>query len=156
MKKEFLEAVTQNEKVVYKVCRLYCKTKDDRQDLFQDIMMQLWKAFPSYRKESKVSTWIYRVALNTAITRFRKESKMPVHEDLTVDAFEYATSEEDSFDAMLHAIDKLMDIEKALIMLYLDDLSYKEISTIMGISESNVGFRLNAVKNKLRLLVNKE
>jgi RNA polymerase sigma-70 factor (ECF subfamily) len=126
--------------------------------LFQEIVLQLWKSFPGFRKESANSTWIYRVALNTCISNFRSESKKPEKQSLTLLEFEIPdmsgeTDEKENRGTLNLAIEKLSQIEKAIIMLYLDEKSYDEISDIIGISNSNVGARLNRIKRKLSKLI---
>ena len=158
MEKEFIELVNNNRALIFKVCNLYCHDPESRRDLFQEVVLQLWKSLPYFKKESSSSTWIYRVALNTAISNFRKESKKPEKTSLTLTAFEIpdmSTSDEKKENtSSLHiAIGKLTEIEKAIIMLYLDEKTYDEISEIIGISNSNVGVRLNRIKNKLSKLI---
>ena len=158
MKKEFIELINNNRALIFKVCNLYCRDLENRKDLFQEVVLQLWKSFPGFRNESANSTWIYRVALNTAISNFRKESKKPEKKSLTLTEFEIpdmpgATDEKENSSALNLAIERLSEIEKAIIMLYLDEKSYEEISEIIGISNSNVGVRLNRIKNKLSKLI---
>ena len=134
---------------------MYCSHDEDREDLFQDVVLQLWRSFPSFSNASKVSTWMYRIALNVAITRLRKESKKARPQELDDEAFNIP---EEPFDdekakTMHHAIQLLTDVEKAIIMLYMDDYSYREIGEVVGVSESNVGFKLNQIKHKLKSLV---
>ncbi len=159
MKKEFIEQVTQHEAIIFKVCQVYCHAKEDRQDLFQDIVLQLWRAFPKFKKEAKVSTWIYRIALNTAITRLRKETKKPQRQGIDQDILDLpspeASQHEERFQTLMHIIGTLSSVEKAIIMLYLDDQSYKEIARIVGLSESNVGYKINQIKGKLKKMINK-
>lgn len=135
---------------------MYCNNKEDREDLFQDIVLQLWRAYPTFKGEAKVSTWIYRISINNAITRLRKDTKREKFADLNDKAFE-VIDEQDPIDEkaimMYEAIKRLTDVERALSMLYLDNCSYKEIAEVMGLSESNVGFKLNKLKAKLRSLV---
>jgi RNA polymerase sigma-70 factor (ECF subfamily) len=131
---------------------------ESRRDLFQEVVLQLWRSFPGFRKESSNSTWIYRVALNTAVSNFRKELKRPEKQPLSRMEFQIpdmsGTTNEIENSSTLHiAIEKLNEIEKAVIMLYLDDKSYDEISEIIGISISNVGARLHRIKNKLSKLI---
>ena len=144
--------------ILYKVCNLYCSDKVDKEDLFQDIIIQLWKSFPSFRNESKISTWMYRVALNTAISYFRKEIKKP--ERLPISSVEFQIpaitdfpDDQDDLKLMNDAIQRLTKIEKALIMLYLEEKSYREISDVLGISNSNVGVKLNRIKLKLEKII---
>lgn len=158
MEKEFTELINNHRALIFKVCNLYCSYPESRKDLFQEVVLQLWKSFPGFRKASANSTWIYRVALNTAISNFRKESKKPEKRPLTLQEFDIpdipGTSEkEEDRSALNHAISKLTEIEKAVIMLYLDEKTYDEISEIIGISNSNVGVRLNRIKNKLSELI---
>ncbi|HYF30170.1 MAG TPA: sigma-70 family RNA polymerase sigma factor [Chitinophagaceae bacterium] len=158
MEKEFIELINQNRGLIFKVCNLYCDDEENRKDLFQEVVLQLWRSFSAFRKECATSTWIYRVALNTAISNFRKESKKPSKQPLGLSEFEIpdipAGNDDRENKSMLKlAIEKLTEIEKAIIMLYLDEKSYEEISEIVGISISNVGVRLNRIKNKLSNLI---
>ena len=135
---------------------MYCNGKEDKEDLFQDIVLQLWRAYSSFKGDAKVSTWMYRIAINNAITRLRKETKKEKHVSLDDEAFQVATEDNhvnENAAAMYEAIKKLSEVEKALTMLYMDNCSYKEIAEITGLSESNVGFKLNKIKTKLRSLV---
>jgi RNA polymerase sigma-70 factor, ECF subfamily len=137
---------------------MYCNSREDREDLFQDIVLQLWRAYGSFNGDSKVSTWIYRVALNTAITRLRKETKREKFAGLDDNAFEVPAvdnkAENEQVLQMYEAIKKLSDVERAITMLYMDDYSYREIAEVMGLSESNIGFNLNKIRTKLKTLVN--
>jgi len=157
MEKEFTQLVNDHRALIFKVCNLYCADHENRRDLFQEVVLQLWKSFPGFRRESAGSTWIYRVALNTAISNFRKESKKPDRRSITLEEFEIpdmsGTDDKERRSALNLAIDKLTEIEKAIIMLYLDEKSYDEISEIIGITVSNVGVRLNRIKNKLSKLI---
>jgi|SRR5690554_3859185 len=131
---------------------MYCSHQEDREDLFQDILLQLWRSFPSFSNKAKVTTWMYRIALNVSITRLRKEHKKERPKELDEESFSIPEEEiDDEKTKMMHrAIQVLTDIEKAIIMLYMDDYSYRKIAEIIGISESNVGFKLNKIKEKLR------
>ena len=157
MEKEFIELVNNNRALIFKVCNLYCEEPESRKDLFQEVVLQLWKSFPGFRKESSGSTWIYRVALNTAITNFRKESKKPGGISITLSEMEIpdmpARDEKENTASLHLAISKLNEIEKAIILLYLDEKSYDEISEIIGITNSNVGARINRIKTKLGKLI---
>jgi len=137
---------------------MYCNSREDREDLFQDIILQLWRAYGSFKGESKVSTWIYRVALNNAITRLRKETKREKFAGLDDHAFGIAAidhqEENEQVLQMYSAIKKLSEVERAITMLHMDDHSYKEIAEVMGLSESNIGFKLNKIRSKLRIIVN--
>lgn len=154
MENKFIELVNDNRALIFKVCNLYCRDPESCRDLFQEVVLQLWKSYASFRKESADSTWIYKVALNTAISNLRKENRSPHKKPLDLEELEIpdlstATDENESRMLLHLAIDRLSEIEKAIIMLYLDEKSYDEISEIIGISTSNVGVRLNRIKNKL-------
>ena len=152
LKELFTEAIQPHEKIIFRVCRIYCRTDEDRQDLFQDIMLQLWKAYPQFRNESKISTWMYRIAINTAVTKRKKDDRKPAIDPVAAELPEVAPAPEEDlqYERMMNAVEKLSQVEKAIVMLYLDDHSYREMSEVLGISESNIGFKLNQIKNKLR------
>jgi RNA polymerase sigma factor (sigma-70 family) len=137
---------------------MYCNNKEDKEDLFQDIVLQLWRSYPTFKGDAKVTTWMYRIAINNAITRLRKETKREKFAELDGDAFQIPHSDnnelEERIAAMYEAIKKLTEIERAITMLYMDDCSYKEISEILGLSETNIGFKLNKIKSRLKTLVN--
>ncbi len=138
---------------------MYCSNMEDREDLFQDIVLQLWRSYPSFRGESKVTTWMYRVALNNAITRVRKESRAERFSELGPEALQVPLAEdgmEEEMAAMYRAIRKLSQVDQALTLLYLEDCSYREMAEVLGISESHVGVKLNRIKGQLRTLVSKE
>jgi RNA polymerase sigma-70 factor (ECF subfamily) len=158
MEKEFVEMINIHRRIIYKVCNLYCHDEEDKKDLFQEIVLQLWKAFPSFRKESLSTSWMYRVALNTAISNFRKESKKPDRKAITdnefqIPDFNFYAEENENLQSLRQAIEQLSEIEKAIIMLYLDEKNYEEIAEIIGISLSNVGVRLNRIKTKLEKII---
>ncbi len=156
MKEQFSILIADHQGLIFKVCNMYCNSKEDKEDLFQDIVLQLWRAYPSFKGDAKVSTWMYRIAINNAITRLRKETKREKHISLDDEAFQVATEDNqinENAAAMYEAIKKLSEVEKALTILYMDNCSYKEIAEITGLSESNVGFKLNKIKTKLRSLV---
>ena len=152
MEKEFLDAIHDYQKIIYKICKVYRDSREDQEDLFQEIVYQLWKAYPGFKRAAKVSSWIYRIALNTAIAVYRKSKisidyyqEFPEH---IHPANEKTVSENE--ERLFWALRKLNDSEKAVISLYLEDFSYQEIADITGLSESNIGVRLNRIKNKLK------
>ena len=158
MEKDFVDMINTHRGIIYKVCNLYCNDEEDKKDLFQEIVLQLWKAFPSFRNESLNTSWMYRVALNTAISNFRKESKKPDRKSISDADFQipdvsFYAEENEQLNLLKQAIEKLSAIEKAIIMLYLEDKSYDEIAEIVGISNSNVGVRLNRIKTKLEKII---
>ena len=158
MKEEFLEKITLYEPILLKICRMYCRTVEDEQDLYQDIVLQLWKSYDRFRNESKLSTWLYRIALNTAITRIRKDKRSVQGSSVPNDRMhqipnQITDEKEEQFAAMMRAISILSSIDKAIMMLYLEEHSYQEIGVVMGISESNVGFKIHQIKDKLRRII---
>ncbi|MFD0975185.1 RNA polymerase sigma factor [Salinimicrobium gaetbulicola] len=163
MKKElehqFVSNLEQNQNIVHKICRMYTNDQDAHNDLFQEITIQLWKAYPKFRGDSKFSTWMYRVALNTAITLYRK-SKREIRtqniDDISfkIKAHEYNDETEQQLKLMYKAVKELNDIDKALVFLYLEDQSYKEISSTLGISEVNARVKMNRIKSALKKVLN--
>lgn len=163
MKKElehqFVSKLEQNQNIVHKICRMYTNDQDSHNDLFQEITIQLWKAYPKFRGDSKFSTWMYRVALNTAITLYRKskrEIKTQNYDDVSfrIKAREYNDETEQQLKLMYRAVKELNDIDKALVFLYLEDQSYKEISATLGISEVNARVKMNRIKTALKKVLN--
>lgn len=155
----FVTQLEQNQNIVHKVCRLYTQNEESHNDLFQEITIQLWRAYPKFRGESKFTTWMYRVSLNTAITLYRKSKRSIKISDIEVMDFKIKSEEYDDaigeqLTVMYAAVKKLNDIEKALVFLYLEDKSYKEIAETMGISEVNARVKMNRVKTKLKKMLN--
>jgi RNA polymerase sigma-70 factor (ECF subfamily) len=161
LEKEFLQVITDNQGIIHKVCSIYCDLEEDRRDLFQEIIVQLWKSFPSFRNESKFTTWMYRVALNTAITSFKKEKRQPDKSGISFDSLHLAEELYDSRTEeqikMLHqAVAQLTGVEKSIILLFLEDKKYEEIAEITGITQNYVRVKMNRIKKKLKLLMNTE
>lgn len=156
---KFIVEFEQNQNIVHKVCRIYTSNQDAHNDLFQEIAIQLWKAYPKFRGESKFSTWMYRIGLNTAITLYRKSKRSIVTQDFDtvlykIESTSYDDTEEEQLKLMYKAIHQLTDIDKALIFLYLEEVNYKEIAETMGISEVNVRVRMNRIKTRLKTILN--
>ena len=150
----FLSSIESNKGIIYKVANSYCKDVDDREDLIQEIILQLWKAFPSFSPEYKLSTWMYRIALNVAISAYRKASKrrqmiQPLSET-AIYLDEDKTEVNDNRDLLLKLIRELKEVDKALILLYLDGYVYLEIGQVLGLSESNVATKLSRIKQQLK------
>ena len=144
--------------ILYKVSNLYCNNPEDKKDLFQEIVLQLWRSYPGFKNESQASTWMYRVALNTAVSNFRKESKKPERRslldvDFEIPDFNDRSQQAEHLNILNQAIDQLNAIEKAIIMLYLEEKSYEEIAEITGITKTNVGVKLNRIKIKLEKII---
>lgn len=156
---QFVTNLEKHQNIVHKICRIYTNDAAAHNDLFQEITIQLWNAYPKFRGDAKFSTWMYRVALNTAITLYRKKKRQIPTEDYENVAYripgeEYDDEAERQLKAMYRAIKELNDIEKALIFLYLEDKNYREISETMGISEVNARVKMSRVKNKLKNILN--
>lgn len=161
MEKEFIEMINTHRGILYKVCNLYCNDPEDKKDLFQEMVLQLWRSIKTFRKDSQVSTWMYRVALNTAITNFRKESRKPERfgiseSELQIPDISDLALQSENLSLLKQAIDQLNAIEKAVIMLYLDEKSYEEIAGILGVTRSNVGVKINRIKIKLESIIKKQ
>jgi RNA polymerase sigma factor (sigma-70 family) len=161
LEKEFLQIITENQGIIHKVCSIYCDLEEDRRDLFQEILVQLWKSYPSFRSESKFSTWMYRVALNTAITSFKKDKRQPdktgvSYENLQLAEELYDTGAEDQIKMLNQAVSQLTGIEKSIILLFLEDKKYEEIAEITGITQNYVRVKMNRIKKKLKLLMIQE
>jgi RNA polymerase sigma-70 factor, ECF subfamily len=161
LEKEFLEIIQKNQGIVHKVCNIYCDTRDDRNDLFQEIVVQLWRSYPSFRRESKVSTWMYRVALNTAITSFKKSKRRPDQNRLTYENFQiedegYDVETEERIKSLHKAVTHLTGVEKSIILLYLENKKYEEIAEITGITQNYVRVKMNRIKKKLKKLMDTE
>jgi RNA polymerase sigma-70 factor (ECF subfamily) len=155
----FVTQLEEHQNIVHKVCSIYTNNKDAHNDLFQEITIQLWKAYPKFRGEAKFSTWMYRVALNTAITLYRKSKRSIKTQDyesvvFKISADDYDNQQDQQLQLMYNAIRQLNDIEKALVFLYLEDKDYREISETLGISEVNARVKMNRIKTKLKTIVN--
>ncbi len=154
--KEFTELIELNQGIIHKITKIYGNSYDEQKDLFQEIVYQLWKSYDSFKGNSKFSTWMYRVSLNTAITIYRKRkvkfSDLD-HVSFKIKSEEYDSEIEDQLKMLYAAIKKLNDIEKAMIFLYLENRSGKEISETMGISEVNVRVKMNRIKTKLKKII---
>lgn len=157
LEKQFETYIRDHELLLYKVCRIYTYTDADRQDLFQEIVLQLWKGYPKFRGDAKFSTWLYRIAINTAITGLRKTRDfitsyepnqlpvLPSHDNVS-------SAQEEQVQQLYTAIAQLNQVEKALVMLYLEERSYEEMEDILGISQGNLRVKMNRIKEKLRQL----
>jgi RNA polymerase sigma factor (sigma-70 family) len=156
---EFLSDFEQNQNIAHKICRMYTTDKKAHNDLFQEITIQLWKNYSKFRGDAKFSTWMYRVALNTAISLYRKSTRTIKTDDFSDVAFkisstEYDDTEEKQLEALYKAIHHLNDIDKALIFLYLEDKNFNEIAETLGISNVNARVKMNRAKEKLKSILN--
>ena len=151
----FLNMILEHQGIIHKVCRLYRDSPEDREDLFQEITYQLWKAFPAYRNEARQSSWMYRIALNTAIASFRKRRPKLEFEPILPDYPDEQQNEDQSLrkERFFAVLKQLNDAEKAIITLYLEDLNYRQIAEVIGTTEGNVGVKLNRIKTKIQQLL---
>lgn len=148
---DFLTLLDEHQDILHSICRMYTNNSIDHEDLFQEMMTQLWKGFGNYKGDAKITTWIYRVSLYTAISHIKKVMK----ERETLRGFDPITqespkTEESNEELLFKSIKMLNKSDRAFILLYLEDKSYKEMAEILGLSESNVGVRLNRIKMKLK------
>jgi len=153
---QFTGLLQEHKGIIYKICNSYCADKKDRDDLAQEIVYNLWKSFRSFNDDFKFSTWMYRVALNVAISFYRQEKKFKSHDSISegLVVFEEDPGErkevENNLKLLQGFINELKEIDKAIILLYLDDKSHREIAEITGFTETNVATRINRIKEKLR------
>ncbi len=155
-KKAFSELIQKNQAIIHKITRVYENSWADREDLFQEICLQLWKSYPNFREEAQFSTWMYRVALNTAISNVRKNKNSLSFETLrdTDRISDEKSDEKEKLKLLYRAISKLNRIDKAIILLWLEEKNYEEIASIMGTSKTNVSVKLVRIKRKLEEMVN--
>ncbi|MGB1207227.1 MAG: RNA polymerase sigma factor [Chitinophagales bacterium] len=161
--KKFVHNISKHQGILHKICNLYAHTATDRQDLLQEMLLQLWRAYPNFRGQAKISTWMYRIALNTAISSFRKQKRQIKtqnfqSDDVFLNKFidTISIEEDEKLAQMYAAIAKLKDLEKAIVMLYLEDYSYEKIADMLGISSNHIGVKLHRIKLKLKKMVQKK
>ena len=157
--KEFSQLIKDNQGLIIKVSRLYTNSLEDEQDLFQEIVLQLWRSYDTFKGQSKISTWMYRVALNTAITLFRKKTKSPQTDELQdfhyKDFVEDDEEKQQQISTLYKVIKILPNVERAIVTMYLDDLPYKDIAENLGITEVNARVKMNRLKKTLKELMEK-
>jgi RNA polymerase sigma-70 factor, ECF subfamily len=153
----FINLVNQNQGLIHKVCILYEADRENRDDLFQEIVLQLWKSFHSFRGEAKITTWMYRIALNTAISGLRKKGRRLQTEDIDEKHLNISETndadQEEKLQKLHQAIRQLSEIDRAMVMMALDEIPYEEIAETIGISQNNVRVRMNRTREKLRKLM---
>jgi len=157
VEKAFIELIGQNERLLYKVCSMYISDELPLADLYQEVVCNLWKSFPKFRNECSQSTWMYRIALNTCITGMRKELKRPKHVSI-FDLKEHWIEPEsmtENIKEMYKLIYQLQTLERAIILLYLEDKPYQEIANITGLTVNNVAVKLKRIKEKLKKMSEK-
>lgn len=149
--------INQHQRLVHKVCNLYGETAEERQDLFQEIVLQLWRSYNTFRGEAKFSTWMYRIALNTAISGWRRSTRRPQYEEIR--EHHYNVSEptdrekEDQIQALYRAIRQLSELDRAIVLLALEDVLYEDIAVTVGLSQNNVRVRMLRIREKLKKLL---
>ena len=158
-KENFIQHIRENEGIIYKVTRLYTHSTEDQKDVYQEIVYQLWKSYPSFKANSKISTWMYRVALNTAISHLKKVKRKGTR--VSIDNFlmnkldEVDTVMEERITLLYAHIKKLSIVEKGIILLHLEGKNYDEIAVITGFTKTNIGTRLGRIKQKLKSQIKK-
>lgn len=154
LKKEFLEILSNYQGIIYKVSLVYFKSKTDREDNFQEIVYQLWKSYPKLQNKNSIGSWIYAVSINTSISRIKKAKRIVYQENVPElhdksNIIDEITKNE-SLQLLVNAIYNLDEIDKSIMLLYLEEKSYDEIAEIIGVSKSNVGVRINRAKKTLK------
>ncbi len=151
---QFAQLVRENKSTIYTVCYMFSHDEEEVNDLFQETLINMWKGMDGFREESKISTWIYRVALNTCLLQERKKKKEVLKVPLTMDVNFFEDSDANSTQVrQLHQrIGRLGLVDRALVMMWLEGMSYDEIGSVMGISAKNVGVKLFRIKEQLKKL----
>lgn len=154
MEKEFIDIIKNNEGIIYKITMLYGDSKEDKEDLYQEIVFQTWKSFKNFKNQSKISTWLYKVALNTALTHIKKEKKKVNQIDFDSSLLQVMDIKdshlEEQIQLLYKHIKQLNSVERGIILLFLENHSHKEIASITGFSTSNIGTRIGRIKEKLK------
>lgn len=149
----FTQIIKDNEGILYKISRIYCDNTEDQADLYQEIVFQLWKSFENFRGDAKISTWMYRIALNTALFHSKQSKKRGRNvslDKIVLKQENYDPVMEERLKVLYQQIRRLNDIDKGVILLFLEGKKYEEIARITGLSTTNIGTRLGRIKDKLR------
>lgn len=156
-KQIFIQILNTNRGTIRSLCKIYFGSNEDQKDAFQDIILQLWKSFDTFRGESEVGTWIYRVSLNTIFSKIKKEKKSVSAEPIDLHhLYISAAKADDNIELLFIIIQSLKDIDKAIVVLHLEGYQNKEIADILGMSPTNVGTRFNRIKSQLKTKFNNE
>ena len=154
LQERFQTLVDEHKKILYKVCNSYCRDRDARDDLAQEIIIQLWRSFDRFDERYRFSTWMYRIALNVAISFYRRENTRTRYlisdEEHLLEAIDEKENQPDDIRLLYEFIEGLDPLNKALVLLYLDGNNYQEIADVLGISETNAATKINRLKNKLK------
>jgi RNA polymerase sigma-70 factor (ECF subfamily) len=153
--KQFQELIENHKGILFKVARTYCQNDDDRQDLIQEIRIQIWQSLDKYNSDYKISTWLYRVSINTAISFYRKDknrqqTSIKLDDKLQQPNELYDIEKEDKLNLLEQFIYELNEFDKAIMLLYLEEKSHEEISNVLGASKSNIGTKIGRIKEKLK------
>ena len=155
---DFVALLEENQNIIHKICRLYTESEAEHKDLFQEISIQLWRSFDRFEGKSKFSTWMYRVGLNTAITLYRKEKKRIDNNILNdeisrIEVDQYDPVIDEQLNWLYQKIEKFSEIDKALVLLYLEDKKYDEIANTLGITAVNARVKMNRIKKRLKKMI---
>ena len=154
-KQNFIQIVNGNRGIIRSLCKIYFRSNEDQKDAFQDVILQLWKSFDTFRGESEISTWIYRVGFNTILTKIRRDKKSVASESIDTPHFYISDSKaDDNVELLSIIIQSLKDIDKAIVVLYLEGYRSKEIAEILKITPTNVTTRFNRIKALLKMKYN--
>jgi RNA polymerase sigma-70 factor, ECF subfamily len=156
-KQNFIHIINESRGTIRSLCKIYYGSNEDQKDAFQDIILQLWKSLDTFRGESEISTWIYRVSLNTILTKIKKEKKSVTVEPIDLHHLYITNAKaDDNVELLFIIIQSLKDIDKAIVVLHLEGYQNKEIAEILNMSPTNVGTRFNRVKSELKMKFNNE
>ena len=152
---KFVTLLEENQNIIHKICRLYTQSEAEHKDLFQEISIQLWKSFDRFEGKSKFSTWMYRVGLNTAITLYRKDKKRidtyALNDEISrIEVDQYDPVIDEQLNWLYQKIEKFSEIDKPLVLLYLEDKKYDEIADTLGITAVNARVKMNRIKQRLK------
>ncbi len=158
-KEEFLKVLRSYQGIIHKVSLVYFPVPEDREDNFQEVTYRMWKGYSALKNKDKIASWIYAIAINTSISKIRKDSRYVLSDDVELNIASLPIKNDNSieenidFKRLLDAIRQLKEVDKSIMLLYVEDYSYNEIGEIIGISTSNVGARINRVKKQLEKLL---
>ena len=161
IKSDFIRLIDNHKGIIYKIANAYCKDHEDQQDLVQEIIIQLWKSFEKYDSKFKITTWMYRIALNISISQYRKalvrkKHTIPMEEHLANVKVEDEQDQEEEIQLLRDFIHELNPLNKAMMIMYLDGNSHEEIAKVLDISKSNVGTKINRIKEKIKNHLNQK
>lgn len=149
--REFTQLVHEQKSTIYTVCYMFARDKDEAADLFQDVLINLWKGIGKFRNDSEISTWVYRVSLNTCISADRKKRKMPTTRlDMNIDLFDDDDTDSRQIQVLRQRIQRLQSLDRAIVLLWLESLSYQEIADIVGLTPKNISVRLTRIRLQLK------